>query len=268
MRYLILFLFSFPLFATLNQDYCALLKKYPRTAGVLGNHEKGEIEIVTSKLEIEEIEEIAKNRLICNGVSFSQAEDWSRVGIIAEDQYLYWIRDAVIFPSGEKGTYDRIAWKTGLSGACGIAILPYLPDRKIILNVNYRHATRSWEIELPRGLRREGDALRATAARELEEETGYQFDETHLLGTLAVDSGIITSLIPVIACKANVSGETDPEYSEAIFKNLILSIDQIEEALLKGFLNVRIGDNDVRANVRDPFLAFALLHMKLRYWQN
>ncbi|QVL57676.1 MAG: NUDIX hydrolase [Simkaniaceae bacterium] len=267
MKYWIIFLFSFPILAMPTQDYFDLLENYSKTIGVLGNYEKEEIEIVTSEHEIEEIEEIALSRLTKKGHSLAQSKEWSRVGIVAEDQYLYWIRDAVIFPSGAKGTYDRILWKSGIDGAPGIAILPYLTDRKIIVNVNYRHATRSWEIELPRGLRRSGETLRGAATRELKEETGYQLDETLLLGSLAVDSGILTSLIPVFACKAHTPSENNPDYSEAISKNLVLSSREIEEALLQGFWNTTIGDKVVRANVRDPFLAYGLLHMKLRHWQ-
>ncbi len=235
--------------------------------GVQGSHEKGEIEIAFSPYEIEEIEEITMERLLKKDVPLPLAKAWSKVGIIAEDQHFYWIRDGVIFPSGAKGTYDRIVWKSGIDGAPGIAILPYLPDRKIIVNVNYRHATRSWEIELPRGARNEDETLRTAAARELKEETGYQLDDTLLLGTLAVDSGILSSLIPIFACKAHERGESDQDFSEAIHKNLILSMNEIEEALLQGFLNTTIDDKTVRAYVRDPFLAYALLHMKLRHWQ-
>ncbi|MCP5504113.1 MAG: NUDIX hydrolase [Chlamydiales bacterium] len=267
MKFLIFFLLSLPLIAVPSQHYYDLLNQNPKCFGILGNHEREEIEIVTSPNEIAEIEEIAQLRLMNLGHPPSEAHAWSRVGIVAEDQYLYWIRDAVIFPSGAQGTYDRILWKSGLDGAPGIAILPYLPDRKIVVNVNYRHATRSWEIELPRGARHEGETLRAAAARELKEETGFQLDETLLLGTLAVDSGILTSLVPVFACKAHSPEKNNPDFSEAISKNLILSLSELEEALLQGFWNTTIGDKTIRANVRDPFLAYGLLHMKLRHWQ-
>lgn len=267
MKFLAIFLLSLPLLAIPSQDYYDLLNQHPKSLGVLGSHEKGEIEIVSSEYEIAEIEEIAQNRLTSKGHTLAQAQEWSRVGIIAEDQYLYWIRDAVIFPSGAKGTYDRILWKSSLDGAPGIAILPYLPDRKVVVNVNYRHATRSWEIELPRGTRQEGETLRAAAARELKEETGYQLDETLLLGTLAVDTGILTSLVPVFACKAHSPEKNNPDFSEAISKNLIMNLTELEEALIQGFWNTTIGDKAIRANVRDPFLAYGLLHMKLRHWQ-
>lgn len=42
----------------------------------------------------------------------------------------------------------------------------------------------------------------------------------------------------------------------------------MEEALLQGFWNVTIDKKTVRAYVRDPFLAYAILHMKLCHWQD
>ena len=43
----------------------------------------------------------------------------------------------------------------------------YYFNKKVILNVNYRHATRSWELELPRGVREENETVEMTAKREL-----------------------------------------------------------------------------------------------------
>lgn len=268
MKWLALLLFTPGLFALPGQNYFDLLEAYPKTLGILGSYEKGEIEIITNLQALEEIENIAMQRLLNKGTPLCQAKEWSRTGIIAEDQYLYWIRDGVIFPSGAKGTYDRIVWKSGLDGVPGIAILPYLSDRKIIVNLNYRHATRSWEIEVPRGLKKEGETLRNAAARELKEETGYQLDETLLLGILAVDSGILGSHIPILACKACADGDREQDDSEAIHSNLVLRFDEAEEALVQGFWNVSIDNKVVRAYVRDPFLAYAILHMKLRHWQD
>ena len=207
-------------------------------------------------------------RLLNKGVAPEQAWEWSQVGIVAEDQYLFWIRDAVLFPSGEKGTYDRILWKSALEAPPGVAIFPYLADRKVVLILNYRHATRSWELELPRGLLKEGETVRTAAARELQEETGYHVDDSLLLGTMAVDSGILTTVIPVLACRAIDPSDRKYDFSEAIALNITLSINELETALLKGFLDVSLPEKTLRANVRDPFLTYALLQMKLRHWQD
>jgi ADP-ribose pyrophosphatase len=265
MRFFFMILFTLPLFATSLEDYLSLMKQHPKTLGPLGNHKNGEIEIVISPETLLEIQELAEKRLIDKGVAPLLAYSWSRIGIVAEDQYLYWLRDGVLFPSGIYGTYDRIIWKSGFDGPPGVAIVPLL-EKKIIVNLNYRHATRSWEIELPRGLRKKEESLREVAARELKEEAGYILDDVLLLGTMAIDSGILSSQIPVILCKAGELAEPSHDYSEAIISNITLTVDQLETALLQGFWNVYLPDQTIRAAVRDPFLAYALLHIKLHHW--
>ena len=268
MRFSIILLFSFSLFGTPSERYFDLLSSTPKTHGALGDFEKGEIEILLHPTLIEETEIIALERLLANGINRERAIEWSRVGIIAEDQYLYWIRDAVLFPSGKKGTYDRILWKTSLSASPGVAIFPYLADGKILLNLNYRHATRSWELELPRGTIQDGETIRSAACRELLEETGHHTADCLLLGSMAVDSGILGTLVSVIACKAIEPVERQQEFSEAILKNITLSLNDLETAILKGFWDVSFPERTIRAYVRDPFLTYSLLQMKLRHWQD
>ena len=155
----------------LNQ-YLQLYKQYSKIFGPTGSWKKGEIEVILNPEQIKKIQRQTKLRLMSNGIEEKNAQYWSQVGIIAEDNYWLWIRDAVIFPSGVFGTYDRIVVKHSLEGPPGAAILPMLSNKKIVVNVNYRHATRSWEIELPRGNRKKQESLEQAARRELKEESG------------------------------------------------------------------------------------------------
>ena len=268
MRLMLALLFSFSLFGASSESYFDLLTSTPKSHGFIGNHKKGEIEILLHPLSIIEAENIAEQRLLNKGIAPEYAFEWSRVGIIAEDQYLFWLRDAVIFPSEEKGTYDRILWKSELKTPPGVAIFPYLADGKVVLILNYRHATRSWELELPRGLLKEGETVQVAANRELQEETGYHMDDSLLLGTMAIDSGILATAIPVLACKAVDPSDRKYDFSEAIASTITLSVSELEKALLKGFLDISLPERTLRANIRDPFLTYALLQMKLRHWQD
>ena len=60
------------------------------------------------------------------------------------------MRDPVRFPSGKLGTYLRILEPSALDGAAGVVLLP-VRDNVIFLREVFRHATRRWELELPRG---------------------------------------------------------------------------------------------------------------------
>ena len=79
-----------------------------------GHYLDGEIEIVTQPDEILQIQNIQQERLLKKGFSKENATEFSRVGIINEDQYWLWLCDAVYFPKKIPGTYDRLLWKSAL----------------------------------------------------------------------------------------------------------------------------------------------------------
>lgn len=244
--------------------YLNLLKGEASTLTPLASWRKGEIEIITQPEQIKKIENQMRLRLICNGVPEKDATEWSRVGIVAEDQYLIWIRDGVIFPSGVYGTYDRVVWRNGLQGPPGVAVMPVLANKKIVVNLYYRHATRNWEIELPRGGKKENETLEQAALRELREETGYKLAKSLLLGTMAPDSGILTSLMPVFYGEVFHSGESYREYSEAISQNPAFTKQELKQGFVQGYIEMPIQGNLVQVQCRDPFLAFALLQAEAR----
>jgi ADP-ribose pyrophosphatase len=240
-------------------QYLRLLQDHSKAFGPLGSWRKGEIEIVVNPDQIQRIENQVKHRLISKGIAEKTAENWSTVGIVAEDNYWMWIRDAVIFPSGVYGTYDRMMWKSGMDGVPGVAILPILGNKKIVVNLNYRHATRSWEIELPRGQKNQGETLEHAALRELQEETGYHLSKSFFLGTIAPDSGVQMSVVPLYYGEVSHSGESKKEYSEAISQNPAFSKQELKEGFIKGFIEMPIHGELIQVNCRDPFLIFAMV---------
>lgn len=245
-------------------QYLSMNQEYPNTLGPLGSWRQGEIEIALSPEKISEIENLSQKRLISKGFSPSQAKDWTQVGIVAEDNYWIWLRDAVTFPTGAVGTYERLIWKGGLDGPPGVAVMPVLGNKKIIVNVNYRHATRSWEIELPRGARNKHESPEGAAKRELKEETGYFINEPVLLGELAPDTGVLGYVVPIYCGIAIEDGANQQEFSEAIQSNPSFSKEQIKQAFSKGYIEVEIKGQKVQAACRDPFLAYALLQAETK----
>ncbi|MCB1083026.1 MAG: NUDIX hydrolase [Simkania sp.] len=262
MKRLFLFLFLPLILNAVEKDYFALFDVYPETLGPLGNNQ--EIEILLSEDAIENAEAIAEGRLLKQGVSSELAQEWSRVGIVKEDQYLYWIRDAVRFPSGALGTYDRILWKSGLERPPGVGVLPILPDGRVLVNLNYRHATRSWEIELPRGMRRAGESIEDAALRELQEETGATALELFYLGEISPDSGILSQPIPLFIGKVKANGQHSQDFSELIAANYAYTVDELKDLFLRGSVLVKIRGNLTKATVRDAFLAYALFQAEIR----
>lgn len=244
--------------------YLQLFKEHPETLGPLGKWRDGEIEITVNPEQIRKIENQMRLRLISKGVQEEDAEKWSSVGIVAEDNYWMWVRDAVIFPSGVYGTYDRLMWKSGLNGFPMVAVLPLLSTKKVVVNISYRHATRSWEIELPRGQKKVGESIEKAASRGLKEETGYQINKFSQLGTIAPDSATIMSVVPVLCGEVSHSGESWRKYSEAIHQNPAFTKDELKQGFAKGYIELPINGEIVKVNCRDSFLTFAILQAEMK----
>jgi ADP-ribose pyrophosphatase len=230
-----------------------------------GDYQRGEIEIVLDPSDISKIQDMQKERLIQKGFSHTKAAQCSRIGIIAEDQYIVWLRDAVYFPKKIGGTYDRIIWKNHFKNkSSGVAVLPILPSGDIVLNLNYRHSTRSWELELPRGAIEGSETDEQAAIRELQEETGFEVESIVSLGKMAPDTGILSSIIPVFIGFVSKEGAPHQEFSEAIASSPSFTKKELKAGLVAGALEVNLNGKKELVPLRDPFLTFALFQAEAR----
>ncbi len=254
-------------FSSEKTDYFQLLKEYPLLA-TPGNSKLGEVEIVFDADQIESIEKAQAARLIKKGLSESVAKESVRVGVVAEDVYWVWLRDAVLFPTGAAGTYDRLLWKCSLEQkSCGVAVLPQMPDGRFALNLNYRHATRSWELELPRGGLLPGESPEEGARREVKEETGLLVKVLISLGCVAPDSGTLSSIVPVFLGRIEGAQEAEVEESEAILGIRLFTADELRKGLVLGKLPVDMNGEVKKVPLRDAFLTFALFQLTARELQ-
>lgn len=240
-------------------EYLKMYQQFPQILGPQGSWKEGEIEIALDPAKIKEIEAKAKQSLLSKGISEANAEKWSRVGVITSDGYWMWIRDAVTFPSGATGTYNRVFLTSSLLTPSGVAVMAMLPSKKIVVNLNYRHATRSWELELPRGGRKANETVVQAAKRELKEETGYVTDDAVLLGIISPDSGAIASSIPIFFAKVSQIVDTEQDESEAILEILSFTKDELKQGLVRGYMEITVDQQVKKVPCRDSFLAFALL---------
>lgn len=254
LKYLLCFLcFSLVLHASeIHREafntYLNLLEAYPNTLGPLGNWREGEIEIVKDPLLIAKIQEKTKRF----------------VGIMAQDKYWIWLNDAVRFPNGNFGVYGRLLWTQSLVGPTGVAVMIILPDGRVALNCNYRHATRSWELELPRGGVNLGESLSDAAKREVREETGMVIEELISLGEMATDTGVTNAVVTLFLAKMIKQEKAAPEDSEAIDGILAFSLEELLQGLKEGQMEVMLKGKWRKVYLRDPFLAFAILQTQLR----
>lgn len=158
---------------------------------------------------------------------------------VFKNQYATLYNDRVNFPSGQSGEYLRFIW----NAPYGVMILARDSSGGLLLLRNFRHETRGWEWELPKGFGEATLTPLECAKKELLEETGCNATSWKLLRTVG-DKGRETYLFQCVV--DNTPTVAQQEDKEAIDSIRIYSPAECEELLL---------NNDL---VRDPATLFAL----------
>lgn len=169
-------------------------------------------------------------------------------GVMYADQYHQLLKDPVIRPDGEPGTYLRLLGARDASP--GIAVLCRFQG-KIVLVDHFRHATRGWMWEIPRGFGDPGCSFADNATREVEEE----IQASVVAGTL--------QRIGLHHANSGISGQRDElAFVEVAELRAFTPNEGIRERRL-------FAPNEVEAMIRDGaitdgFTLAAYFHAKLR----
>ena len=110
-----------------------------------------------------------------------------------------------------------------------VAVLAVTNENKIVLVEQYRKAIERDLVEIPAGKLEKGENPLATAARELEEETGYVCESLELLTSFYTSPGFADEIIHVYEARGLSKKEDAAPLDEDEFVNL-LEIT-LEEAL-------------------------------------
>ena len=140
-------------------------------------------------------------------------------------------KDTMQLPNGKTEEWDYVAHRMGAA-----AVLPVLPDGRIVMVRQYRNALERETLEIPAGCR---DSLTedtlVSASRELEEETGYRSDDISFLISLKTTVAFCNEAIDVYLAKNLVKGEQHLDDAEAIEVE-IHSLDELCGMIYKGQL--------------------------------
>lgn len=185
------------------------------------NPHDGGFTILLDEHEIREAESQVAGQLEASG----RPTTWACVGIVYQDQYVMALRDAVRFPDGSLGTYIRFVDQ--YPGILGVAILPRYQEQFLLIR-HFRHATRSWHLEIPRGFGIE-TLSEENARRELKEETGATAVRLVSLGLTYPDTGMSSSHVALFYAEIEYFGQ--PEVVEAISNLLPTSLPDFERMI-------------------------------------
>src|SRR5258707_1041570 len=119
-------------------------------------------------------------------------------------------RDEVIEPSGVQAIREVITHPGS------VVVLPVLPDGKILLIQQYRHATRQYLWELVAGRMDPGETPKVAAARELIEETGYRAKRLRVFLDVFPTPGFLEERMFLLLAEELTAGEAEPEEDEKI----------------------------------------------------
>jgi ADP-ribose pyrophosphatase len=119
-------------------------------------------------------------------------------------------RDEVLEPTGLRTTREVITHPGS------VVVMPVLPDGRIILIRQYRHAARQFLWELVAGRMDPGENARQAAARELIEETGYRAKRLRVFLDLFPTPGFLEERMYILIAEGLTAGTAEPEEDEKI----------------------------------------------------
>ncbi len=201
------------------KDYLAFSEKHP---ALFVNPPQGGFAILLQEDEIRD----AEAQMVQKLRDASLPTEWAQVGIVYQDQYVLLLRDAVCFPDGSLGTYIRSIHDEDT--APGVIILPVWQGKVLLLR-HFRHATRTWHLEIPRGFGEKGYTTEENARRELYEE--LKATPSHLveLGKVYPDTGMTSECDELFFAEVEAYGNAEAQ--EAIAEILPTAVPEFEHML-------------------------------------
>jgi len=138
-------------------------------------------------------------------------------------------QDEVIEPGGVRATREVITHPGS------VVVLPILPEGRILMIRQYRHAARQYLWELVAGRIDAGESPRKAAARELIEETGYRAREFRIFLDVFPSPGFLEERMFIVLAEGVNAGVAEPEEDEKIVSRAY-SRKQLEDMIRRGKL--------------------------------
>jgi ADP-ribose pyrophosphatase YjhB (NUDIX family) len=144
--------------------------------------------------------------------------------VVFENQYATLNNDQVRFPCGKTGEYLRFRW----NAPYGVMVFAKDETGGLLLIRNFRHETRAWHWEIPKGFGKEDIEPIDCAKAELREETGYVGKNWALFREFN-HAGHITYLYQ---CEVTHQTGTEKEHSEAIASSKLFTKEECRQMLM------------------------------------
>ena len=113
----------------------------------------------------------------------------------AEAEEVVWSGKYIV--AKRRGSWEYV----GRAGGIGAAVILAIEEEHVLLVEQWRVPLQAQCLELPAGLvgdETEGEDVATSAARELEEETGYRPDRIEIIGTFASSPGMVSETFTLV----------------------------------------------------------------------
>ena len=138
-------------------------------------------------------------------------------------------KDTMEFPNGSREEWDFVSHRMGAA-----AILPVLPDGRIVMVRQYRNALERETLEIPAGCRdSKTEDTGFCAARKMEEETGYKSDNVEYLLSLRTTCAFCDEFIDVYVARDLQQGTRHLDNAESIDVE-IYTLDELCQMIYEG----------------------------------
>ena len=148
------------------------------------------------------------------------------VGIVYKNNWFTVLNDLITPSNGNSYTYMRLIPNNQFAGS---VILP-IYENKILLLKQFRHGTRTFEYELPRGCAEKNITPEDNAKKELLEETGCTAETIEFLGTTIADTALGTGTVQLFLCIIK-NTEMTFEVKEGIVNGTFFTVEQVMELI-------------------------------------
>ncbi len=137
--------------------------------------------------------------------------------------------DEVSLPNGKQSKRELIEHP----GA--VAVIALTDERKLIMVEQYRKALERSLVEIPAGKLEPGEAPETTAARELEEETGYAADSLEKIISFSTSPGFADEVVHVFFARGLKKVQDGAATDEDEFVELLeVTVEEAEEMVRNG----------------------------------
>lgn len=112
---------------------------------------------------------------------------------VATNRFMTYVEEDLCAPDGSTYTYHQVEARFQ-----AVLILPVLANGKLVLERIYRHPYKKYMLEFPAGGIDPNEPPKVAARRELLEETGYDAQNLHVLGSYEAIPGMLHARVHVV----------------------------------------------------------------------